>query len=180
MDTAETMATTKWALDASHSELKFKVRHMMITNVTGSFNEISVTMQGDDILTSKVEFAAKTGSINTGSEQRDVHLKNADFFESEKYPELKFVSTRFEKKSDNVYTMHGHLTVKDVTKEVALEVEHGGINKDPWGNMKNGFSINGKINRKDFGLNWNAPLETGGVLVSDEVKIMGEIQLAKA
>ena len=180
MNTAETMATTKWALDASHSELKFKVRHMMITNVTGSFNEISATMEGDDILTSKVEFTAKTSSIDTGSEQRDTHLKSADFFESEKYPEMKFVSVRFEKKSGNEYIMHGHLTFKDVTKEVALEVEHGGINKDPWGNMKNGFSINGKINRKDFGLNWTAALETGGVLVSEEVKIMGEIQLAKA
>lgn len=180
MHTAETMTATKWAIDAAHSELKFKVRHMMIANVSGSFNEISGTMEGEDILTSKVEFTAKTSSIDTGSEQRDTHLKSADFFESEKYPEMKFVSTNFTKKSENEYIMHGNLTVKDVTKEVSLEVEHGGINKDPWGNLKNGFSINGKINRKDFGLNWNAALETGGVLVSEEVKIMGEIQLAKA
>lgn len=180
MSIAETAAITKWALDASHSELKFKVRHMMITNVSGSFNEIQGTMEGEDVLNSKVEFTAKTSSVDTGSEQRDGHLKSADFFDAEKFPEMKFVSTRFEKKSDNEYIMHGNLTIKDVTKEIALEVEHGGINKDPWGNMKNGFSINGKINRKDFGLAWNAPLETGGVLVSEEVKIMGEIQLAKA
>lgn len=180
MNTTETAAITKWTLDAAHSELKFKVRHMMITNVSGSFNEISGTMEGEDVLSSKVQFTAKTSSVDTGSEQRDTHLKSADFFETEKYPEMKFVSTRFEKKSGNDYIMHGNLTIKDITKEVALEVEHGGINKDPWGNMKNGFSINGKINRKDFGLNWNAALETGGVLVSEEVKIMGEIQLAKA
>jgi polyisoprenoid-binding protein YceI len=178
----ETMAATKWALDASHSEIKFKVRHMMITNVTGSFKEISATLEGDDsdLISAKVKFVAKTGSIDTGSEQRDGHLKSADFFESEKYPEMKFVSSRFEKKGGNEYIMYGNLTIKDVTKEVALDVEHGGINKDPWGNMKNGFSINGKINRKDFGLNWNAALETGGVLVSDDVKILGEIQLTKA
>lgn len=181
MNSAETMAATKWALDASHSEIKFKVRHMMITNVTGSFNEINVTLEGDDsdLTSSKVEFIAKTASIDTGNEQRDGHLKSADFFESEKYPEMKFVSSHFEKKSGNDYILYGNLTIKDVTKEVVLEVEHGGINKDPWGNLKNGFSINAKINRRDFGLNYNAALETGGLLVSDEVKIMGEIQFAK-
>jgi polyisoprenoid-binding protein YceI len=174
------LTLTKWALDTAHSELKFKVRHMMITNVTGSFNEISATVESsDDLSEAKIEFTAKTGSIDTANEQRDGHLKSPDFFDAEKYPEIKFVSAKMEKRAGNEYALHGKLTIKDVTKDVVLDVEHGGINKDPWGNLKNGFSINGKINRKDFGLNWNAALETGGVLVSEEVKISGEIQLSK-
>jgi polyisoprenoid-binding protein YceI len=179
MNTTETMTATKWVLDAAHSEIKFKVRHMMISNVTGAFNEINAKLEGfdNDLTSATVEFSAKTGSVNTGSEQRDGHLTSADFFESEKYPEMKFVSTKFEKKSGDDYIMHGNLTIKDVTKEISMEVEHGGIVKDPWGNLKNGFSLNGKINRKDFGLNWNAALETGGVLVSEEVKITAEVQL---
>lgn len=177
----ETMAATKWTLDTAHSEIKFKVRHMMIANVTGSFKDLSATLEAaDDLTNANIRFTAKTGSIDTGSEQRDGHLKSVDFFDSEKYPEISFQSTKLVKKSGTDYLLHGNLTIKDVTKEVTLDVEHGGINKDPWGNLKNGFSIHGKINRKDFGLNWNAALETGGVLVSDEVKIMGEIQLAKA
>lgn len=180
MNTQELVAT-KWILDAAHSEIKFKVRHMMITNVTGAFKDINATLEGaDDLSDAKINFSAKTASVDTGNEQRDGHLKSVDFFDSENYPEMKFESIKLEKKSDNDYLLHGKLTIKTVTKDVTLDVEHGGINKDPWGNMKNGFSINGKINRKDFGLNWNAALETGGVLVSDEVKISGEIQLSKA
>lgn len=178
----ETLAATKWVLDTTHSEIKFKVRHMMITNVTGSFNELNATIEGfdDKFESSRVEFTAKTSSVDTANEQRDGHLKSADFFDAEKYPEMRFKSTRIIKKSNDEFEMIGDLTVKDVTKEVSLKVEFGGINKDPWGNMKAGFSVEGKINRKDFGLNWNAALETGGVLVSEEVKIMGEIQFAKA
>lgn len=178
----ETLTATKWVLDTTHSEIKFKVRHMMITNVTGSFNELNASIEGfdDSFENATVEFIAQTSSVDTANEQRDGHLKSADFFDSEKYPEMKFASTKIVKKSDSDFEMHGNLTIKDVTKEVSLKVEFGGINKDPWGNMKAGFSVEGKINRKDFGLNWNAALETGGVLVSDEVKIMGEIQFAKA
>lgn len=178
----ETLTATKWALDTTHSEIKFKVRHMMITNVSGSFNELNATIENfdDNFETAIVEFNAKTNSVDTANEQRDAHLKSADFFDAEKFPEMKFKSTGIERKAGNDFLMHGHLTIKDVTKEVALNVEFGGINKDPWGNMKSGFSVEGKINRKDFGLNWNAALETGGVLVSEEVKIMGEIQFAKA
>lgn len=178
----ETLTATKWVLDTTHSEIKFKVRHMMITNVTGSFNELTASIEGfdDSFENATVEFIAQTSSVDTANEQRDGHLKSADFFDSEKYPEMKFASTKIVKKSDSDFEMHGNLTIKDVTKEVRLNVEFGGINKDPWGNMKAGFSVEGKINRKDFGLNWNAALETGGVLVSEEVKIMGEIQFAKA
>lgn len=178
----ETLTATKWVLDTTHSEIKFKVRHMMITNVTGSFNELNASIEGFDnnFESSQVKFIAKTSSVDTANEQRDGHLKSADFFDAEKYPEMKFNSTKIVKKSDSDFEMIGNLTIKDITKEVSLKVEFGGINKDPWGNMKAGFSVEGKINRKDFGLNWNAALETGGVLVSEEVKIMGEIQFAKA
>lgn len=178
----ETLTATKWVLDTTHSEIKFKVRHMMITNVTGSFNELNATIEGfdDKFETANVEFNAKIDSVDTANEQRDGHLKSADFFDAEKYPEMKFKSTKINKKSDDEFEMIGDLTIKDATKEVRLNVEFGGINKDPWGNMKAGFSVEGKINRKDFGLGWNAALETGGVLVGEEVKIMGEIQFAKA
>lgn len=182
MNTSETTVATKWILDTTHSEIKFKVRHMMITNVTGSFKEIAANIESSDDLfeNSRVEFLAKTSSVDTANEQRDGHLKSPDFFDVEKFPEMKFESIRIEKKSNNEYIMFGNLTIKDVTKEVALQVEHGGVNVDPWGNTKSGFSVETKINRKDFGLNWNAALETGGVLVSDEVKIAAEIQFTKA
>ncbi len=178
----ESLTTSKWALDTTHSEVKFKVRHMMITNVTGSFNELTASIEDfdEDFESASVEFTAKTNSIDTANEQRDTHLKSADFFDAEKYPEMKFKSSKIVKKSGEEYEMNGQLTIKGVTKEIKLNVEFGGINKDPWGNTKSGFSVEGKINRKDFGLNWNAALETGGVLVSEEVKIMGEIQFAKA
>lgn len=118
-------------------------------------------------------------SINTNSDQRDGHLKSADFFDAENHKELSFKSTLFKKKDDDEYELRGLLTIKGISKEVSLDVDFGGINKDPWGNEKAGFSFKGKINRKDWGLNWNAALETGGVLVSEDVKISGEIQFVK-
>lgn len=175
------MSTTKWALDPSHSEIQFKAKHLMITNVTGSFGEINATAEtnGDDFSTAKISFSAQTKSVTTGNEQRDGHLKSPDFFDPEKFPEMKFESTKIEKKSDNEFDMHGNLTIKGISKPVKLSVEHLGVQKDPWGNTKAGFSINGKINRTDWGLTWNAALEAGGVLVSEEVKIHSEVQLAK-
>ncbi|MDF1559183.1 MAG: YceI family protein [Bacteroidales bacterium] len=175
------METTKWTIDPSHSEIQFKVKHMMITTVTGSFKEFSseVETQSDDFSTAKIKFQAATASVFTNSDQRDEHLRSADFFDVEKYPELKFESTSLEKVDDESFTLNGNLTIRDITKPVKLDVEVGGIGKDPWGNLKAGFSLTGKINRKEWGLNWNAALEAGGVLVSDDVRIFCEVQYAK-
>ncbi len=173
------MATTNWIIDASHSEIQFKVKHLVITTVTGSFQEFSGTVEsGDTFENAKISFEANTASVNTNSEQRDGHLKSGDFFDSEKFPKLTFHATKFTKKGDD-FELVGDLTIKDVTKSVTLAVEHGGTAKDPWGNTKAGFEISGKINRKDFGLIWNAPTEAGGVLVSDEVKLIANVQLLK-
>ncbi len=166
----------KWNLDTTHSEVGFKVKHLMINNVKGHFTTFNVEGQseGDDFKASHITFTTDVASINTSNEQRDQHLKSADFFDTEKFPHITFKSTQYDGK-----TLLGDLTIRDVTKPVKLEVEFGGIAKDPWGNTKAGFTITGKINRKDWGLNWNAALETGGVLVSEEVSILAEIQLAK-
>jgi polyisoprenoid-binding protein YceI len=168
---------TKWNLDPSHSEVSFKVKHLMITNVTGSVNKFDVKAESDDenFTHGKVEFTADMTAITTGDAQRDGHLKTADFFEVEKFPEMKFVSTSYGKGK-----LEGNLTIRDITKPVSLDVEFGGIGKDPWGNTKAGFTVTGKVNRKDWNLVWNTPLETGGLLVSDEVRINAEIQLVKA
>jgi len=162
------MSTTKWALDASHSEVLFKVKHLMITNVTGKFGTYSadVETEGDDFTTAKIKFTINTASVNSNDDNRDGHLKGADFFDVEKYPEMTFVSTSYKAKGGEDFELTGDLTIKDVTKEITLSGEFGGIGKDPWGNTKAGFTLNGKIHREDFGLNWNAALEAGGVLVS--------------
>jgi len=174
------MATKNWVLDPTHSEVHFKIKHLMITNVTGSFDIFNVTAQteNEDFTKAKVSFTADVNSISTNNEQRDGHLKSDDFFNAEKYPQIKFVATKTENvDNDGSYELYGDLTIRDVTKNVKLSVEFGGVVKDPYGNTKAGFTINGKINRKDFGLTWNAATETGGVIVSDEVKIACEIQL---
>jgi polyisoprenoid-binding protein YceI len=175
------MATTKWALDPTHSEIHFKVKHLMITTVTGSFNSFaaSAETEAEDFSNAAISFSADTTSVYTGNEQRDGHLKGADFFDTEKFPSISFSSTSYTKKSDEEFTLAGNLTIKDVTKPVTLTAEFGGVAKDPWGNTKAGFTLSGKINRKDFGLNWNAVTEAGGLLVSEDVKISAEIQLVK-
>ncbi len=173
------MATTKWVLDPSHSEILFKVKHLMITNVKGEFRSFSGEIDGEDFSKSKAKIVIESSSVFTNNEDRDNHLKSADFFDVEKFGTLEFESVAFENKGDGNYTLKGNLTMKGVTKEVALAVEFGGTNKDPWGNEKAGFSVTGKLNRKDWGLNWNAALETGGVLVGEEVTIMAEVQFAK-
>ena len=173
------MATTNWVIDASHSEVQFKVKHLVITTVTGNFTEFSGTVEsGDTFENAKVSFEANIASINTNSEQRDGHLKSADFFDAEKFPKLLFNATKFSKKGDN-FEVVGDLTIKGVTKSVTLAVEYGGTANDPWGNTKAGFEVTGKINRKDFDLGWNAPTEAGGVLVSEEVKLIANVQLLK-
>lgn len=176
------MTKTKWTLDPMHSEIGFKVKHMMITNVSGAFEKFHVSVETTDVdfTTAKIEFTADVNTITTGSNDRDNHLKSPDFFDAANYPELKFVSTKVEKKDEDNYVFSGNLTIRDVTRPVKFDVEFGGIGKDPWGNTKAGFTITGKLNRTDFKLNWNAALETGGVLVSEEVRLQAEIQLVKA
>jgi polyisoprenoid-binding protein YceI len=175
------MSTTKWVIDPTHSEIQFKVKHLMITTVTGSFGKIDATAEteSDDFNNASVNFTAATASVSTGNDQRDGHLKSDEFFSSEKFPEMRFTSSQFAKKSEGNFLLEGNLTIKDITKPVTLNVEFGGIAKDPYGNTKAGFTLSGKINRKDFGLTWNVPTEAGGLLVSEEVKLLSEIQLVK-
>ena len=174
------MATKNWIVDPFHSEVQFKVKHLMITTVTGSFSSFQATVQteDEDFIKGKVEFTIDVSSISTGNTDRDNHLKSPEFFDVEKYPRIKFVSTNFETvDNDGSYELYGDLTLRDVTKQVKLDTEFGGVIKDAYGNTKAGFSINGKINRKEFGLTWNAVTEAGGIVVSDEVRLVGEIQL---
>lgn len=176
------MATTKWVADPTHSEIGFKVKHLMFTNVSGSFDkfEINTETDNENFNNAVITFSAEAASVSTGNEQRDQHLKSAEFFDAEKFPLIKFSATKYENvDNDGSYELYGDLTIRDVTKPVKLSVEFGGVLKDPWGNVKAAFTINGKINRKDWGLNWNAALESGGVLVSDEVRINCEVQLIK-
>ncbi len=174
------MATKKWVVDPMHSEIQFKIRHLMITNVTGSFDkfDISVETENEDFMNSKISFTADVDSIGTGNEQRDAHLKGEDFFDVAKNPKITFTATKYESvDNDGSYELYGDLTIKGITKNVKLDVEFGGVVKDAYGNTKAGFSINGKIKRKDFGLTWDVVTEAGGIAVSDEVRIMCEVQL---
>jgi len=174
------MATKNWVLDPTHSEVHFKIKHLMITNVTGSFDifKVAAKTEGEDFTKGKISFTADVNSISTGNAQRDGHLKSGDFFDTEKFPEIKFEATKADPvDNDGSFDLYGDLTIRDVTKNIKLSVEFGGVVKDPYGNTKAGFTINGKINRKDFGLTWNAVTEAGGVVVSEEVKIAAEIQL---
>lgn len=175
------MSTTKWGLDPTHSEITFKIRHLMVSNVSGNFGTFTVSAETEeeDFSNAKISFSTEVASINTGNEQRDGHLQSPDFFDAAAYPAISFESTSMEKNGEGAFKLHGHLTVKDVTKPVTLDVELGGIANDPYGNRKAGFSIEGKINRKDFGLTWNAPTEAGGLLVGEDVKIAAEIQVVK-
>ena len=175
------METTKWLVDTTHSELVFKIKHLMITNVSGSiknFKAEAVT-NGIDFSTAQINLTAEMSSITTNNEQRDAHLRASDFFEVDKYPELKFKSTKVEKTSDDTFALYGELTLKGVTKPVKLSAEYNGVAKDPWGGERAGFVITGKINRSDWGVNFNGVLETGGVMLSEEVKILSEIELVK-
>lgn len=170
------MATTKWALDPMHSEVQFKVKHLVISTVTGSFKtfEGTVTTQGDTFEGAEVEFSLDVNSIDTNQEQRDGHLKSAEFFDAEKYPKITFKSTSL---TDDKLT--GDLTIKDVTKSVTLDVEHGGTATDFYGNLKAGFEVTGKINRKEFGLTWDGITEAGSIVLGEEIKININVQFAK-
>jgi polyisoprenoid-binding protein YceI len=174
------MAIT-WKPDPMHSEIQFKVKHLMITTVTGYFKnyDITVETETDDFETaSKIEFTADINSIDTSNAQRDTHLKSDDFFNAEKYPQLKFVGKKYEGSGDEA-KLYGDLTIRDITKPLTLNVEYGGQVVDPYGQTKAGFTVTGKINRKDFNLKWSAVTEAGQVVVSDEIKIHCEVQLVK-
>lgn len=146
---------------------------MVVSTVTGKFDSFQSTVetQGDSLEGAVVNFTADTSSVNTGTEQRDNHLKSDDFFNAEKYPQLKFQSDSFKQVSGDNYELKGQLTIRDITRPITLEVEYGGVIKDPYGNQRSGFTITGKVSRKDFGLRWNNLLESGGAVVADEVKI---------
>jgi polyisoprenoid-binding protein YceI len=172
------MATTKWALDPAHSELQFKIRHLMITTVTGHFAKFNVTAEteGTDFTQASIQASAEIDSISTNSPDRDAHLKSPDFFDVATYPQLTFVSTGIEKDGDD-FVINGDLTMHGVTKPVELKVEFGGVVVDPYGQTKAGFTVTSKLNRKEYGLTWGAVTEAGSVVLSDEVKLNAEIQL---
>ncbi|TXE10344.1 polyisoprenoid-binding protein [Gelidibacter salicanalis] len=172
----ETATKAKWNVDASHSEVGFKVKHMMISTVKGAFEKFdaSAETESDDFKNAKFNFSAKVDSINTKNEDRDTHLKSEDFFNAEKYPELTFKSTSFDGNK-----IVGDLTIKDVTKEVTLNTDFNGVAVDPYGQTKAGFEITGKINRKDFGLTWNAVTEAGSIVVSDTIQFAIDLQFIK-
>jgi len=171
----------QWKIDPVHSEILFKVKHLMITTVTGHFKQLDLTVETetDDFTTAKkIEFTADINSINTNNEQRDTHLKSADFFSAEEHPQLRFVGAKYEAKGDEA-KLHGDLTIRGVSKPITLNVEFAGIVVDPYGQTKAGLTVNGKISRKEYGLTWNAVTEAGSVVVSDEIKIHAEVQLVK-
>jgi len=173
---------TKWVLDVSHSEIGFKVRHLMISNVKGVFREFEANIYttGEDFMTAEIDFWINPASVDTGDTKRDGHLAGPDFFDAENHKQISFTGNTFEKngKGDN-FTLYGELAMKGISKQIKLEVEFGGVMKDPWGNHKAGFTITGKIDRSDWGLNWNTALETGGFLVSEQVSINCEVELTK-
>ncbi|HTG66831.1 MAG TPA: YceI family protein [Flavobacterium sp.] len=175
------MATTKWAIDSTHSEIGFKVKHMMFTNVSGNFSdyEANISTEDDNFENANIEFSANIDSISTNNTDRDNHLKSGDFFDAENYPKLTFKASSLTKKGDD-YELTGDLSLRGVTKTVTLPTEFSGLMKDPWGNTKAGLNISGKINRKEWGLNWNSALEAGGVLVGEEVRLNIELQLIQA
>ncbi|WP_421754670.1 YceI family protein [Croceimicrobium sp.] len=174
------MSIQKWTLDPAHTNIHFKAKHLMITTVTGSFGSFdgSVETEGEDFSTGKFSFSADVASISTGSEERDGHLKSDDFFNAEQFPKLTFVGKEVNNVDGDEFELHGEMTIRDVTKPIVLNIEVGGVAKDPWGNLKAGFSFKGKLNRKDFGLKFHVVNEAGNLLVSDEIKMEGEVQLA--
>ncbi len=175
------MSTTSWSIDPTHTNIGFKVKHMMFTNISGTFTkyDANVVTDGDDFSTAQINFTADVASVNTQNDDRDNHLRSADFFDAEQFPQLTFKSSSLSKNADGTYELAGDLTIKGETKFVTLPAEFSGLMTDPWGNTKAALIINGSINRKDWGLVWNAALETGGVLVGDKVQFDIEVQLVK-
>jgi len=177
------MATTKWILDPTHSEVEFKIKHLMISTVTGTFGSFTATdvqTEGEDFTTAKGTITIDVNSVNTKNEQRDGHLKAPDFFDVATYPEIKFVLSKVENvDADGSYNIQGEMTMHGVTKIIKLESEFGGVIKDPWGNTRAGLTVSGKIHRKDFGLSWNGTTEAGGLVLGEDVKIHAALEFVK-
>lgn len=176
------MATaTKWVLDPMHSEVTFKIKHLVISNVTGFFKKFegSCEAPSDSFENAEIDFSLDVDSLDTNQEQRDVHLKSPEFFNAEQYPKITFKSTSFTKTGEGEFDLSGNLTIKDITKPVTLQVEFGGQASDFYGNLKAGFEVTGKINRKDFGLVWDGITEAGSVVLGEDVKLMINAQFAK-
>ncbi len=167
---------TNWTIDTAHSEIAFKVKHMMISTVTGHFEDFNASIESEeeDFKNAKFSFHTKIDSINTKNKDRDAHLKSDDFFNAETYPEMKFESTSFDGGK-----LLGELTIREVTKSVELDVDFNGVAVDPYGQTKAGFEISGEINRKDFNLTWSAVTEAGSIVVSDKVKLVVDAQFIK-
>jgi len=175
-------SASNWTIDPEHSNVAFKVRHLMVSNVRGNFEKFAGTVElnDKDITRSRVEVSIDTNSINTNVQKRDAHLRSADFFDVARYPAMTFVSTRVAKAGGDKLKVTGNLTLHGITKEVTLDVEGPtGESKDPWGNIRKGATATTRINRKDFGLTWNKALETGGVVVGDDIAITLEIEMIK-
>lgn len=176
----ETIVKAKWVVDPTHSEVHFKVKHLVISTVTGTFKVFGgeLITENDDFENAEINFSLDATSVDTNQEQRDEHLRGTDFFNAAQYPQITFKSTSFRKNGDD-YELLGDLTIKDITKPVKLEVEFGGSATDFYGNEKAGFEIKGKINRKDFGLTWDGITEAGAIVVGEEIKLSINLQLAK-
>ncbi|MFE7062671.1 YceI family protein [Sutcliffiella sp. NPDC057660] len=175
------MAKTNWNVDKAHSSVDFSVKHMMFATVKGAFQEFDATIAADptDLTTADIEFTIDVASIDTRNGDRDAHLRSADFFDVENHPKMTFKSTNIEKTDDNEYNITGDLTLRGTTKAETFAVTFEGTGLDPWGNEKAGFAVSGKLKRSDYGLTWNAPLEAGGVLVGDQIKVELQLQAAK-
>ncbi|KXH80916.1 YceI family protein [Sporosarcina sp. HYO08] len=169
---------TKWIVDGAHTDIGFSVKHMMVSKVRGSFTEKEGVIEGnpEDLTNAKINFKIDTASINTNNNDRDNHLRSADFFDAEQYPAITFASTDIAKTGNNAYEITGDMTIKDVTKKITFDASFEGTGTNPWGVEVVGFEAKGKISRKEFGLTWNQALETGGVLVGDEIIITIELQ----
>jgi polyisoprenoid-binding protein YceI len=179
MSTVQSLNRIKWVPDPSHSQIGFKVKHLMVTNVRGTFKDYKadILSTGEDFFNAEIDISIYPASIDTGDAMRNTHLASPEFFDVEKFKVIDFKATRFVKNSKSEYTMHGNLTIKEVTKKIKLDVEFNGMVNDPWGVKRAAFEVTGKISRNDFGLTWNKALETGGLMVGDEVDIKCDIQL---
>ena len=180
MKTNHTDTKTKWSIDQAHSEISFKVRHLMISHVKGTFKtfDASIYTIGKDFRTIEVDLWIDASSINTGDSKRDEHLKSPDFFDVEKFKQITFTSSTIEKSDeDGNHELWGELTMMGITQNIKLNLQLGGILNDPWGNERAGFTVTGKINRSNWGLTWNSPIESGGLMVSDEISISCEVEL---
>jgi len=178
----ETITLTKWTIDKAHSEVQFKAKHLVISTVTGQFNNFEgwLELKEENLEDASAWFTADVNSISTNSADRDTHLKSADFFDAENYPYIQFKSTGFSKLGENIYQMSGNLSMRGITKNVNLKVEYGGSMVDPYGNTKAGYEISGEVNRHDFGLKWNAVTEAGGLVVGEMIKLNLNIQLTQS